>query len=274
MAEIYISAFTADFRHYDDLADWISTFPELPIGAEMAVAWITPDFHELLEPQIPKFRELPITLHGPFMEMCTRPGSEEEQTLHRQLELSCELYHRLDARSIVLHTHSRGLPGEDPAETRQRVVQVLNHWIPIMTARGMSVTVENVGYPGKGNAFFTQEQFIRLFDLLPEETGCLIDIGHALLNGWDIPGLIRRMGKKIRGYHIHTNDGVSDSHIPIYAPESCLSRNSMDEILRTIGEVTPDAHLILEYSPQCAVTREQLHRDIRAVAERCGLLPG
>ena len=45
MAEIYISAFTADFRHYDDLADWIAAFPELPIGAEMAVAWITPDFY-------------------------------------------------------------------------------------------------------------------------------------------------------------------------------------------------------------------------------------
>lgn len=274
MAEIYISAFTADFRHYDDLADWIAAFPELPIGAEMAVAWITPDFYELLEPQIPKFRELPITLHGPFMEMCTRPGSEEEQILHRQLELSCELYRRFDAKSIVLHTHSRGLPGEDPAETRNRVVQVLNHWIPVMTARGMAVTVENVGYPGKHNAFYTQEQFVQLFGELPEETGCLIDLGHALLNGWDIPGLIRRMGKKIRGYHIHTNDGISDSHIPIYAPGSILSREKMDEILHTIADVTPDAHLILEYSPNCGVTKEILHQDIRAIASVCGLLPG
>jgi len=267
MGEIYISAFTADFRHYDSLMDWIATFPELTIGAEMAVAWITPDFYDLLESQIPRFREVPVTLHGPFMEMCPVPGSETEEILTRQLELSCELYRRLNARSIVLHTHLRA------DADRERVCEILNRWIPKMTEQGMSVTVENVGYPGKGNALFTQEEFIRLFEDLPEETGCLIDLGHAMLNGWDIPGLIRAMGTKIRGYHIHTNDGVKDSHIPIHAPGSILSRDEMDEVLRTMGEVTPDTHLILEYAPRENITKELLHRDIRHIAKVCGLLP-
>ena len=265
MGEIYISAFTADFRHYDRLMDWITSFRELPIGAEMAVAWITPDFYDLLEPQIPRFRGVPITLHGPFMEMCPEPGSKTEEMLNSQLELSCELYRRLDARSIVLHTHLGG------GATGQRVREVLNRWIPCMTARGMAVTVENVGYPGKNNAIFTQEEFIRLFDDLPEKTGCLIDLGHAMLNGWDIPGLIRTMGTKIRGYHIHTNDGVKDSHIPIHAPGSILSVEEMDELLKVMGEVTPDAHLILEYAPRENITRELLHRDIRHIANLCGL---
>ena len=273
MAEIYISAFTADFRHYDALSDWIGSFPELPIGAEMAVAWNSPDFYDLLEAQIPRFRELPITLHGPFMEMCTRPGSDQEQLLHSQLRFSCELYRRLNARSIVLHTHHGPFAAGEQDWARQRVEQVLNEWVPIMTGLGMSVTVENVGYPGKGNALYTQEQFCELFRRLPARTGCLIDIGHAILNGWDIPGLIRRLGTKIRGYHIHTNDGAEDSHIPIYAPDSCLTREEMDDILRTMAEVTPEAHLIFEYSPKCGVTRELIHRDIRAVAGIYGLLP-
>lgn len=70
MGQLYISAFTADFRHYDDLWDWIHSDPEISVGAELAVAWHTPDFDALLEPQIPRFREVPVTLHGPFMEMC------------------------------------------------------------------------------------------------------------------------------------------------------------------------------------------------------------
>ena len=265
MGEIYISAFTADFRRYDELMDWIRSYPGLTLGAEMAVAWITPDFYDLLEPQIPRFRGMPITLHGPFMEMCPLPGSEEEEKLTRQLELSCELYRRLDARSIVLHTHLR------KDATRDRVCEILNRWIPQMTAQGMAVTVENVGYPSKGNALFTQEEFIRLFDDLPEETGCLIDLGHAMLNGWDIPALIRTMGTKIRGYHIHTNDGVKDTHIPIHAPGSILSVEEMDELLRTMGEVTPDAHLILEYAARPEVTKELLHRDIGHIARLCGV---
>lgn len=268
MGEIYISAFTADFRHYDSLMDWISTFPGLTVGAEMAVAWITPDFYDLLEPQIPRFRNVPITLHGPFMEMCPIAGSETEDALNQQLQLSCELYHRLNARSIVLHTHLRA------DADRQRICDVLNCWIPKMTAQGMSVTVENVGYPAKGNALFSQEEFVRLFDDLPEEAGCLIDLGHAMLNGWDIPRLIRTMGTKIRGYHIHSNNGQKDSHVPIHDPSSLMPPEEMDDLLRVMGEVTPDAHLILEYAPGSHVTKELLHRDIRHVAQLCGLLPG
>ena len=81
MADIYISAFTADFRHYDDLTDWIDSFQALTVGAELAVAWNSPDFYELLEPMIPLYRERPVTLHGPFIEMCTEPGSEAETEL-------------------------------------------------------------------------------------------------------------------------------------------------------------------------------------------------
>lgn len=265
MGEIYISAFTADFRHYDDLWDWIHADPALSVGAELAVAWITPDFYELLEPQIDRFREVPVTLHGPFMEMCPPEGSEQEAVLERQLQLSCELYRRLNARSIVLHTHLR------PDARVEEVCQVLNRWIPRMTAQGMAVTVENVGYPAKGNALFTQEQFVALFDALPDEAGCLIDLGHALLNGWDIPALIRKMGTKIKGYHIHSNDGQKDSHVPIHHGSSVLTVQEMDGILSTIGEVTPDAHLILEYAPREYITKELLQRDIRHIAALCGV---
>ena len=267
MGKLYISAFTADFRRYDDLWDWMHCDPALDVGAELAVAWHSPDFYELMEPQLPRYRDVSVTLHGPFMEMCPEPGSEEEARLEQQLQRSCQLYKQLDACSIVLHTHLR------PGAQVERVLDVLNRWIPRMTAQGMAVTVENVGYPAKGNALFSQEEFIRLFEKLPEEAGCLIDLGHAILNDWDIPALIRAMGTKIKGYHIHTNDGKGDSHIPIHDSRSILSVAQMDEILRAIGQITPDAHLILEYAPRDYITKELLQTDMRHIAALCGTNP-
>lgn len=118
-----------------------------------------------------------------------------------------------------------------------------------MIDEGIHVTVENVGYPKKNSVLFDQEQFVALFDRLPQEVGCLIDTGHAMLNRWDIPALIRRMGTRIKGYHLNNNDGFHDSHYPIYDPEGFCSHQEMDDILRAIAQYTPQAHLVLEYAP-------------------------
>lgn len=266
MGEFYISAFTADFSDYAALECWAREYPGGPVGVELAADWAAPGFYERLEENLYRFRDLPVTLHGPFVEMCTQPGSEAERIANRQLENSCALYYRMNARSIVLHTHLRGTAPDRQEWARERVGQVLAHWIRRMTGEGMSVTVENVGYPQGGSTLFDQERFIGLFDRLPQEAGCLIDVGHAILNGWDIPDCIRRMGTRIRGYHIHTNDGSHDSHLPIYDQASVYSKEQMDSLLRTIWEVTPQAHLILEYSPRVRVTKERLHADMVEIA--------
>ena len=64
---------------------------------------------------------------------------------------------------------------------------------------------------------------------------------------------------------------MKDTHIPIHAPGSILSVEEMAELLRTMGEVTPDAHLILEYAARPEVTKELLHRDIGHIARLCGV---
>lgn len=125
-----------------------------------------------------------------------------------------------------------------------------------MVRQGIRPTVENVGFPLKNSVLFDQAEFEALFDQLPPEVGCLLDTGHALLNHWDIPALIRRLGSRIWGYHLNNNDGLHDSHYPIYDPDGVCPPQEMDEILRSIAKYSPQADLVLEYAPSPRVTIE------------------
>ena len=87
------------------------------------------------------------------------------------------------------------------------------------------MTVENVGYPLKKNLLFDYHDFIQLFSDLPEDIGCLIDTGHAMLNQWNIVESIETLvsSTEYRGYHLNNNDGIHDSHYPLYDPEGYYS---------------------------------------------------
>lgn len=168
---------------------------------------------------------------------------------------------------MVMHTHEGSFPAQEGDRWRARSLEVLLDWTRRMIDEGIHVTVENVGYPKKNSVLFDQEQFVALFDRLPQEVGCLIDTGHAMLNRWDIPALIRRMGTRIKGYHLNNNDGFHDSHYPIYDPEGFCSHQEMDDILRAIAQYTPQAHLVLEYAPDGRATMPVIHSDIRRVVQ-------
>lgn len=84
MRDIYLSTYCVAFQDYPWLAECIRTFPDFPVGVEFATSWTTPNFDENLVRQIPVFSHLPITLHAPFVEECTIPGSPEEQFMEKE----------------------------------------------------------------------------------------------------------------------------------------------------------------------------------------------
>ena len=137
----------------------------------------------------------------------------------------------------------------------------------LLKSYGIPMTVENVGYPHKGNVLFDEEDFIRLFDELPEEIGALIDTGHAMLNRWDIVGVIRWLGPRIRGYHLNNNDGESDLHYPCFDARGFYSEAQMEEVIRAIAECSPEAELIIEYAPGEHITKELMHGEMRRIMQ-------
>ena len=255
MKPVYLSAFCVDFRDYGWLEDLIRSSGGA-FGVEFGTSWKHPDFDELLEAQIPRFRGLPVTLHSPFVEICTEPGSEAEAFMKASFEKAARWYHLFGATSMVMHTHQAAFDPARRSEKQRRSEDVLLETAEWARREGISLTVENVGYPLKNNVLFDQEEYISLIRRLPPEVGALIDTGHAMANGWDIPAVVEALGDRIRGYHLHNTDDAHDLHRPMYEAGWNYSAEQMDRLLSCICRHSPDADLILEYAPGEHVTRD------------------
>ena len=249
MKTIYLSSFCVDFRDYEKLEEFLRCGGDLQLGVELGTSWKHPDFDEMLEAQIERFRHVPVTLHSPFVETCNEPGSDGERHMKSMFEKACRWYHLFGATSMVMHTHQNVFLPEQRSEKQRRSEEVILQTAEWAVREGISLTVENVGYPLKKNVLFDQVEYTQLMLRLPESVGALIDTGHAMANGWDIPGLVETLGDRIRGYHLHNTDDSHDLHRPMYEAGWYYSAEQMDALLRCIHRFSPEADLILEYAP-------------------------
>lgn len=255
MKTVYLSSFCVDFRDYEKLEGFLSC-GDTPLGVELGTSWKHPDFDELLEAQADRFRHVPVTLHSPFVETCNEAGDEGERHMKLMFEKAFRWYHLFGATSMVIHTHQNAFPPEQRSRKQQRSEEVILQTAEWAGQEGISLTVENVGYPLKGNVLFDQEEYIQLIRRLPQNVGALIDTGHAMANGWDIPKVVEALGSRIRGYHLHNTDSSHDLHRPIYEAGWYYSPEQMDALLRCIHRFSPDADLILEYAPGPHIDRK------------------
>lgn len=264
---IYISTLCIKFQDYEWLKTCLDDFHDFPVGLEHATWWgLQPELPELLDEKKSMFYGMPTTIHAPFHEICNKPGSPGEQEMIETFDRACRVYHECGATSMVMHTNESHFQEADRPAMRERSKEMILFWHERFKAQGIHMTVENVGFPKKDNLLFDYDHFIQLFSELPEDIGCLIDTGHAMLNDWDILALIKTLGPRIRGYHLNNNDGVNDAHYPTFAPDGYLSPEKMEEIVAAIAQYSPDADLILEYMFGDRITEEQMHSDIRRVA--------
>ncbi|MBP3735544.1 MAG: TIM barrel protein [Lachnospiraceae bacterium] len=266
MKAAYLSAYNFGFSDYEAMKKYVDEFTDFPLGVEFATSWTDSDFYEKLDRQIEVFRGVPVTIHSPFVEICTVPGSEEEKYMEACFTRACEYYKAFHATSMVFHTNEGSFPQAERPDKRKRTKEVLLKWNEKLQAQGIHMTVENVGYPKKDNLLFDFDDFIRLFEELPDEIGCLIDTGHAMLNNWDIAGLIKILGSRVRGYHLNNNDGINDIHYPLYDPEGYYSGEKVDSFVRAIALYSPEADIAYEYAPMGRFTQESTYEDIRRVA--------
>lgn len=259
---VYLSSFCVNFQDYQWLRNCIDHFEDFPVGVEFATWWeLQPDMPQRLDSQVELFRGIPATIHSPFYEICNEDGSEGQKQMTALFDHACKQYHAFNATSMVIHTNEGKFPKEKQELAVRRILELHEKF----KAQGIPMTVENVGYPHKENCLFPYEDFIKLFDQLPEDIGCLIDTGHAMLNDWDIVKLIETLGPRIRGYHLNNNNGSGDSHYPCFDSRGYYNEQQMEDVIAAIAKYSPDADLILEYAPGPHITEELMHTEIRRV---------
>lgn len=120
-------------------------------------------------------------------------------------------------------------------------VSSLRRLIPIAEKYGITILIENIGIPGDGYFDADADDLIELVDAFGHElVAANWDVGHANLNGCDQYGSIRKLGKRLRGLHIHDNRGPipsasmaqCDLHLPPF-----MGNIDFEAVMRALKEI-------------------------------------
>lgn len=214
-----------------------------------------------------QFTDYPILFHGPFFELeaTSEPDSDAARYMIESYEVSFDLCNRFHAKSIVMHTNQRSFEDSEQAHLQENSRNMILKLGELARQANVLMTVENVGFFYSHSVLFPEDDYIELIRSLPDDIGALIDIGHAILNDWDIERVVAALSSRIKSYHIHNNPGDRDSHRPLFESGMKYSRDQIVELFKAMEKYTPDTEWILEYSPGPHITPELMLHDFREV---------
>ncbi len=140
--------------------------------------------------------------HAPFPSLKKDDGEYNAKTFP-MLVRSIEATAILGVPHVVMHPQP---VGEDSLE---RNIEFFSGLAPYCKEYGVKIALENLIRP---SYFGEADQLCALVDGLDSDCfTCLIDIGHASINGNGADHL-RKMGSRVTALHVHDNDGVHDNH--------------------------------------------------------------
>ena len=177
------------------------------------------------------------SIHAPCVAVDLAAAADH--TYLQALEQTLAYAKKINVEFVVVHTNEVGT--NDKATTQALVKARLAEVLALGEKYGVTIVIENVGLRVKNNVVFNLEEYLELFQTFPKAKA-LIDTGHAHVNGWDIPAVIKALGDRLIAYHIHDNDGGSDAHLPVGH-----GNIPWDRVFAAMKEYTPEATVVCEY---------------------------
>lgn len=189
-----------------------------------------------------------ISFHGPYRFFSLTASEEKWNKMVEDFEEVILLAEFYNVEFIVLHTNE-----VIDYQVKKEIVESRIDFL-IKKAKNIKIAVENVGI--KKNMLYNEEEYVSL--IKNKKLYSLIDIGHALLNNWDLEKVISNLQTNILAYHLHNNFGEKDSHQSVF--EGKYNYNKIFEMIR---KYTPNSNLVLEYNP--TVKEEILIEDLEKI---------
>lgn len=193
----------------------------------------------------PKLKEYPVgyTIHPPAWDTnLTSENKAIRNASFSEYKKAIEFAGMIHASHVVIHPGFCFSPVFNRELAKQRAAEAIQQLCDVAKPLNVKLAVENVGY--NGSSLFTQEEFTSFLDSIDETAGYLLDVGHAYLNKWDIPYIIKSTKGRLLAVHLHDNTGVGDDHLPI-GKGTIKWKN----IYEALSKFAPDCKLILEYAP-------------------------
>lgn len=246
MNKIYVSDLICAGDSYEDT---INFFEENRIkNIEFFIEFSDKKHTEKLNKILENYSVENISFHGSYRYFKLTVSENKWEEMLEDVKKAVDITKKYKGEFLVLHTNEVLENTIDKNIVEKRIKEI----VKIAEEKSIQIAVENVGI-GK-NMLYNQEEYIELIKKYGFYS--LIDVGHALLNNWNIKTLIEMLKDYIIGYHLHNNDGEKDIHQSIFN-----GKFDFKEIIKNIYEKTPDANLVLEYS---AVTpKNELLEDLK-----------
>lgn len=258
---LYVSNLAAGLENaLDDpkfLLDAIAPFNG-SVGLELFLHYNSESYKAHMESIAEWLGDIPRAMHGPFrqVEATSEAGSDGQKYLFDAYRWGFEQAKKLGVKEMVFHTHQRVILPHEKESAQKCCMDNLNQLTTMGRLYGVTLLVENLGIQLEGVSLFDEQEFIELIEQTPQ-VECLIDTGHLNVAGWDTEHVLQKLSKRIKGYHLHNNDGILDSHQPIQA-----GTYDYDRFFALYKKYTPNVPLTLEYADGIAVTPSLLVRDL------------
>ena len=227
-------------------------------GIEIFVEWVPESYWTAHAPGIVASHPVSFSLHAPFQHVDISLEGDDERALAPVAE-PLRLCRSFPVESYVIHTNGplTVLPGQDEILRRQeRILRRLRRLHRLCEEAGTELLVENLGFGNGRKHLYTEESFLDIFRQAPE-LKCIIDVGHAIVEGCDIGRFQRELGQRIRAYHHHDNEGLLDNHQRVGT-----ARLDIPALMQGVRDHTPDANLVFEYADSWPVSAYEEDRTL------------
>lgn len=183
--------------------------------------------------RVMKDREGCLSVHGPFS-CINLADPEADWDAIREDYIAC---FRFCAEYHAVHCvcHPDAKTSRPDLDTAIRRIVELDS---IARTMNVQLLVENLP---PANTVFTEEVFHKLASDY-EQLCFLLDTGHAILSGWNLPETVKWMGRRLKGIHVHEPVGDKDVHLPVGS-----GYYNWNPFFAAVQRYTPDACVVCEY---------------------------
>jgi protein FrlC len=154
------------------------------------------------------------SMHGPCWDI--NPASENaghraDVVIHYLQGI--RLAAALGAKAMVVHSGWKSDPKLSAQDALRYSVDTIAQCAPEAERLGVTLGVENVGY-GAVNMFSGIEDWVNLARAIASPAvGLTLDVGHAVLEGFDPAAAVLAAGPRLKHVHLHSNLGKADDHM-------------------------------------------------------------
>lgn len=258
--QIYVSTNQSDPSEWDSLFHILDRFEEYNMGLEILPLCHKEGYFESLDRYRDKLSHIPITFHEPYIsvEHSAPKGSLEYQTTIDYCRQMFEYAQKYNSSHVVYHLNNRPVPPEKKSEWLKTAIENLREIKEMAASYQQTLLVENTGVIQHNNMLLDENEFVDFFN--GTDLNCLLDIGHAHCNKWNLDAVTKKLADRIRCYHVHNNYQNGDDH-------NLLGDGSLDPgvFFESYQNHTPDIPIVMEYRTDLLTSSEAVVKDISYV---------